>query len=705
MTGIMTRGMAFFRDAAREDWIARAVLVAVLIVNAAGLWPDLSASRVDLNDNVSHFAMVERMVQAVERGGNPLDAWSPEWSFGYPMLRVYQTLPHAMTALAYFALGKTVALMTVFVWIRFLSVMLLPLSFYAAAKLMDLGPKTAAAAAILSPLISTSGLYGLEYGSYVWAGSGLFPQAVATHFLLLSIGFAFRALRRGERLHLAGVLLGLTFLCHFIYGYIGALSICLMAVMPDPKVGRVLRIRRTAWIAMVAVLVAAFQLAPLLLDGAWINHSRWEPAWKWDSFGGGQVIHWLVTGELLDHGRLPVLSLLALLGLVLSFRESRRAGGMDPARRFILVATPLWILMFCGRPFWGPLVVMLGVPPDLQMHRLIGGVHVFMLLLAALGFAGLWTLLARRWLVLAAPVVTALLLYPAVTERAGYLHNNAVWGRTNLAAFTSAAPAIDAAVARLKERGGRVYPGMAANWGAQFKVGDLPFFALLSTRQVPAVAFLYHSMALTGELMVRFNEWNPDQYRLFGIRTVAAPAGITTPLPAFWKPTDRIGRFQLYQVPDTGYFDIVDVPGAVKTTRDTFYDVNDRWLASDAVARRQHLLLDWKGDARVIPPSSAVGSPPGRILSERQDSDVYQAEFEAVRPSYALFKMTWHPNWKVYVDGKPEESAMLSPGFLGVPVSTGRHRIVCRYEPGALKLGLAIVGLLLVIVFRNKSPQ
>jgi hypothetical protein len=695
----MTSGLSFFRDASREDWLARAVLIAVLIVNAAGLRPELSVSRVDLNDNVSHFTMVERMVQAVERGENPLDCWSPEWSFGYPMLRVYQTLPHAMTALAYFALGKTVSLMTVFVWMQFLSVMLLPLSFFAAARLLDLGPKTAAAAAILAPLI-TSGLYGLEYGSYVWAGSGLFPQAVATHFLLLSLGFAFCALRRGERLHVAGVFLGLTFLCHFIYGYIGALSICLLAVMPDPSTSRLRRIRRTVWIAMVASVLAAFQLVPLLLDGARINHSRWEPTWKWDSFGGGQVLHWLVTGELLDHGRLPVLSLLALLGLVLLFRQSRRAGGMEPARRFVLLGTALWILMFCGRPFWGPLVVLLGVPPDLQMHRLVGGVHVFLLLLAALGLAGLWTRLSRRWLVLAAPVVTALLLYPVVKERAGYLHNNAVWGRTNLAAFTAAAPSIDAAAVRLKERGGRVYPGMAANWGAQFKVGDLPFFALLSTRQVPAVAFLYHSMALTGDLMVRFNEWNPDQYRLFSIRTVAAPAGITTPVPPFWAPIDRIGRFQLYQLPDTGYFDIVDVAGAVKTTRDTFYDVNDRWLASDWVGRRQHLLLDWKGGAPAVGPPPASAPPPGRILNERQDADVYQAEFEAIRPAYALFKMTWHPNWKVYIDGSPQQSAMLSPGFLGVPVSPGRHTIRLRYVGSGWKLWMALVGLGIAFLLR-----
>ncbi len=80
------------------------------------------------------------MVQAVERGENPLDCWSGEWSLGYPVLRTYQPLAHALVALVYFALGKSVGLMTVFVWVRFLSVVLLPLSFFLAARLMGLGP-------------------------------------------------------------------------------------------------------------------------------------------------------------------------------------------------------------------------------------------------------------------------------------------------------------------------------------------------------------------------------------------------------------------------------------------------------------------------------------------------------------------------------------------------------------------------------------
>src|SRR5262249_30879600 len=157
-----------------------------------------------------------------EHGHNPLDFWSPEWSLGYPVLRTYQPLAHMLVAAVYFALAKTIPLMTVFVWIRFLSVVLLPISFFVAARRMDFSPSVAAAAAVLAPLLSTNFLYGIEYGSFAWAGSGLFPQAVATHLLLLSLGFAWSAVREGRRLTVTGILVGLTALAHLIYGYMAA---------------------------------------------------------------------------------------------------------------------------------------------------------------------------------------------------------------------------------------------------------------------------------------------------------------------------------------------------------------------------------------------------------------------------------------------------------------------------------------------------
>ncbi len=56
--------------------------------------------------------------------------------------------------------------------------------------------------------------------------------------------------------------------------------------------------------------------------------------------------------------------------------------------------------------------------------------------------------------------------------------------------------------------------------------------------------------------------------------------------------------------------------------------------------------------------------------------------------------MTWHPNWKAYVDGAARPVAMLSPGFAAVQVGPGRHRVEFRYEAGWGKPVLALAGLL-----------
>ena len=195
------------------------------VLNGLALSGELTTGRFDLNDSVLHYTLVDRMAEAMERGENPLDFWVPEFTFGYPVARTYQILGHILIALLYLALGKTVSLLTLFAWSKFLLVALWPLTVYAFARLLLLRPAAAVAAAVLSPLVATNGLYGLEYGSYLWRGSGLFSQAVAMHLLLLALGFGFRAVQGRREPVAAGVLLGLTFLAHFIYGFIGAISL------------------------------------------------------------------------------------------------------------------------------------------------------------------------------------------------------------------------------------------------------------------------------------------------------------------------------------------------------------------------------------------------------------------------------------------------------------------------------------------------
>ena len=80
------------RHGSRTAHLARALVAAVVLTQAVALWHELEISRVDRNDNVLHYTLIERMTDALRAGQNPLDLWVPEWSLGYPVTRTYQPL-------------------------------------------------------------------------------------------------------------------------------------------------------------------------------------------------------------------------------------------------------------------------------------------------------------------------------------------------------------------------------------------------------------------------------------------------------------------------------------------------------------------------------------------------------------------------------------------------------------------------------------
>ncbi len=410
-------------------------------------------------------------------------------------------------------------------------------------------------------------------------------------------------------------MLGLTFLCQFVYGYMGAVSICLLAVLPGAGIPRLARLRRVLWIGAVALLLSAFQLVPLWLDRGFINGTPADQAWKSDSFGAPRVLEWLVTGQLLDNGRFPVLSLLVLIGLIALWLRFFKPGGIEFAGKFALSGACLWILLFFGRPFWGPALWLIGATPDIHLHRVLGAAQIFLVVLAAIGLAAIWSELSRRLHVAAAIAVTLALFYPMVRERAQFLDMNAERLQRTVQALEQDRGSLDALFSAAKERGGRAFAGLATpnSWGQTFKVGAIPMYHLLAAARVPTVGYLSHTMALTSGVMLGFDERNPAHYRLFDVGTFIVPAGTKYPVPVFLKPGAIFGRFQIFDTPANGYFDLVDVPAAVPVTRDDFLDTNLRWLKTVGPSTRQHLRLDLPGSAAsALPAAAARCSRPGR---------------------------------------------------------------------------------------------
>jgi hypothetical protein len=234
-----------------------------------------------------------------------------------------------------------------------------------------------------------------------------------------------------------------------------------------------------------------------------------------------------------------------------------------------------------------------------------------------------------------------------------------------------------------------VYAGLGTTWGPKFNIAGIPFFAFLNTGLVPQTSASYHILALTSEIIPSFDETRAAEYRLFNIRSVVAPADREAELPKFLTLRGSVGRYRIFDAPDGGYFDVVNVGQSVNINKANFYDVSDRWLRSDGPEKKEHLLLGLDGAAAGASPQAGAGE----IRAERQQGQVYTAQCEMAQPGYVLFKMTWHPRWVAYVDGQSAKTSMLSPGFTGVRLAAGRHELTMRYEPGMWKVWMALAGL------------
>ena len=64
-----------------------------------------------------------------------------------------------------------------------------------------------------------------------------------------------------------------------------------------------------------------------------------------------------------------------------------------------------------------------------------------------------------------------------------------------------------------------------------------------------------------------------------------------------------------------------------------------------------------------------------------------------------MLKASYAPRWTATVDGRSVKPAMLAPGYVGVPVGRGTHRVVFQYRPSSsYPLYFAIGGLVLAVL-------
>src|SRR6201996_8616989 len=521
-----------------------------------------------LDDSSLHEQMVRFATMQLRAGHQPLTSWFPFLRAGSPQFLHYQSLPAMITGVAGLAVGPDVA----FRWSLYLLLALWPISGYLAARAFGAGRPAAAASAAMAPFLVSAAGVGYEQQAYLWTGFGVWTQLWAVWTLPLAWGWSWRAIRDGRGYLRAVLLTALTVALHFETGYL-ALSVLL--VFPFVA-GRPLaaRLRRAGVLLGGSLLASAWVIVPLVAQRRWaaVNEPL-QGTGLVNGYGARQVIGWLVSGQLLDHGRLPVVTVFAALGLVLAWL----AWSADTDGRPLLVALGVCLLFAFGRTTFGSLTDLIPGGADLFFCRFMMGEPLAALLLAGRGAAWLAARCVRglearlsRWphvLFPAAVLVAAVaVLAPAWLQ----LSRSDRYDGAEIAAPRRADATQGADLDRLiavveRDGGGRTYAGMPSNWGQDFTVGAVPVFKYLESRNVDEVGYTLRTASLMTDPEYYFDEHDPSDYRLFGIRYLILPAGQQPPVTA--RLAMRSGPYWLWTIDGAGYVQAGQIVGEISANR------------------------------------------------------------------------------------------------------------------------------------------
>jgi hypothetical protein len=684
----------------RAAWWPWSIVLAAVGWNLASLRA-LTYPVTYLDDSSLHEQMVRFATAQLRAGHLPLTSWFPFLGEGSPQFLHYQSLPAILTGLAGLVVGPDAA----FRWSLYLLVSLWPISVYLSARAFGASRAAAAASAAMAPfLVSATGI-GYEQHAYVWTGFGVWTQLWAQWTLPLAWGWSWRAIRDGSGYFKAVLLTALTVALHFETGY---LALSVLPVWPLVA-GRPLlaRVRRAAVLTGGSLLAAAWVIVPLLEQRRWaaVNEPLQGSALV-NGYGARLVLHWLVSGQLLDYDRLPVVTVLAALGL----GWACLARSSDADGHALVVALAVCLLLAFGRTTFGSLVDLVPGSTDLFFRRFMMGVQLAALLLAGRGAAwlaagGVRLLEAqvRRWpsrLSAAAVLVAGVAaLAPAWLQLGAYDRSDDAAISAQRRADNTRGVELDRLIAMIKrDGGGRTYAGMPSNWGESFTVGTVPVFKYLESVDVDEVGYTLRTASLMTDPEYFFDDRDPSDYRLFGIRYLILPAGEQPPVRA--RLMLRSGPYSLWSLQGSGYIRTGRVVGEISVNRADVGAISVPLLHSGLADDGAYLSVRYGTGAAgrrrlpVGPSRSAVGTvrAPQVDLGDGRASATVQMR----RAGVAVLSVSYDPGWTATVDGRTQPVRMVAPALVAVDVPAGTSRVVFSYHGySAYPEWLALSGLTL----------
>ncbi len=684
-------------------WRRRRPLDLVILAVIFNLW-SLRSERLAVaypNDSGMHLQMTAVAASLLRHGISPFDHWYPLLSLGSPFFVQYQSFSAVLTG----ALSILFGTADTYAWSLYLLLGLWPLCVYWSTRLLDWGRWESAIAAALAPLLFAVTGRGFGHQSYVWIGSGLWSQLWAMWTLPLAWAFSWRFVSQRRSFFPAVATLSLTIAFHFLSAYLGALTLAVwILIRPSQFVART---GRTLVMGGAALLATAWVTVPLVVHLKWLAVNQFQVGTSINnSYGARQVMDWLLTGQIYDWRRLPLISLLVGVGLVTCVRR----WSYDERARALSGAWFLSLLLFFGRTTWGPLLDVLPGNQSLLFQRYIMGLHLAGLALAGVGAVALVSgtneQLRRRapdalarlrdgrigrigWLATAATMIAVvILLAPAWTQIAIYDHASASWIAYQRGVAPTQGADVSALVAEAESLGGgRIYAGMPSNWGHQFYVGAVPVYIYLEQLNVDAVGFTLRTSSLMTDPEAYFDEHQPGDYAALGVRYLLLPVGHPPPVRATLLRT--AGPYRLWRVgsaSSSALIQVVDTYGVITADNATLGPRTAAFLRSTRPAEAVYATIAFAGASAATPTLTSLSQrrgPAGNVISQSHDLLLAQrarAVVVARRDAVVLLKVAYDPGWRATVDGRATPTIMVAPALVGVEVTPGRHVVIFTYH-------------------------
>jgi len=130
---------------------------------------------------------------------------------------------------------------------------------------------------------------------------------------------------------------------------------------------------------------------------------------------------------------------------------------------------------------------------------------------------------------------------------------------------------------------------------------------------------------------------------------------------------------------------VVDTVAPVAVDRTNLGSRMARFLSSDLPLQGRYPTLAWAGAPGAEPtlgPGDDPTTPPGSVESTiaLPADGRFGGNVHANRTAVVQLKASFDPRWTVTVDGRDTPTQMIAPGFVGVRVSPGDHRVLFAYH-------------------------